>query len=64
LVGDVGKHGDTAQHVAVLGVNGADGQPFGIFVAVLAPVPDFTLPMAGGVQGVPHSLVKLPAVPA
>lgn len=42
----------------------ADGQPFGVNLAVLAAVPDFALPVAVALQCLPHGAVKVCPVAA
>eukprot|EP00659_Diplonema_papillatum_P013429 gene13429-biopygen13469 len=56
--GDVGKHGDEVGDRLLAVAHGADGQPAGVQLAVLAPVGDLALPVAVGRQLVPHGRVE------
>ena len=56
--------GDVARHAHVMGgqrmrvAHRADGQPFQVDLAILAPAPQFAAPETGGDQFIPHGLVK------
>jgi hypothetical protein len=52
--GDVGEHGHEVGDLALAVAHGADGQPAGVELAVLALVVDLALPVAFGGQLVPH----------
>ncbi len=56
--GDVGKHRDEVRDRLVAVAHGADGQPTGVELAVLATVGDLALPMPVGGQLVPHRGVE------
>ena len=60
--GDVGEDADEVAGFAVVAPHGADGQPLRVEFAALAPVPDFALPMAFGVEVVPHGDVEAAVV--
>ncbi|MNC62681.1 hypothetical protein D3C75_1127270 [compost metagenome] len=55
---DVGKYRHKVGDEAVLVAHGADGQPAGIQLAILAPVGNLALPMPFGGQLVPHGRVE------
>ncbi|MNQ63195.1 hypothetical protein D3C85_775690 [compost metagenome] len=55
---DVGEHADVVGDLVVAVANGADGEPFGVGVAVLATVPDLPLPVSFTLQLVPHGGVE------
>src|SRR5690606_23705977 len=52
------EHTDEVGDLVVAVAHGADGQPFRVQLAVLAPVPDFPLPVPVGCQAVPHGGVE------
>src|SRR5450759_3284611 len=57
-VADVAEDTDVVGRPALLVVDGADRQPLGVDLAVLAPVPDLAPPAAGGRQGGPQVAVE------
>ncbi|MNO34805.1 hypothetical protein D3C76_248490 [compost metagenome] len=56
--GDVGEHGDEVGDLALSVAHGADGQPAGVQLAVLAFVVDLALPVALIGQLVPHGGIE------
>jgi hypothetical protein len=62
--GDVGKGADVVGDLALSITYRSDAQPFRKDFAALAPVPDFTLPVAGAHQAVPHRIVEAGVMPS
>ncbi len=56
--GDVGEHGDEVGNLAFSVAHGADGQPAGVQLAVLALVVDLALPVAFIGKLVPHGRIE------
>src|SRR5690348_8770732 len=61
---DVGGNRDVVRRMAALVAHSRDGRPSWIHFAILAPVPDLPLPLAGAQQASPHRLVELRSLPA
>jgi len=57
-LGDVDMGADIMGNRAVIAFHHGDDQPFGINFAILAPVPNFSLPCPGALDGFPHSGIK------
>ncbi|MCY1425710.1 hypothetical protein D9M71_415050 [compost metagenome] len=55
---DVGEHTDVVGDLLLAIAHGADGEPFGVGLAVLAAVPDLALPVPFAIQLVPHGGVE------
>ncbi|RMO12329.1 hypothetical protein ALQ47_05261 [Pseudomonas cichorii] len=56
--GDVGKDGDEVGDESILVAHGADRQPAGVKLAILAAVADFSLPVSFGPQLMPHGRIE------
>ena len=56
--GDIGEHSHEVGDLMIAVAHGADGQPAGVELAILALVVDFALPMAFGSQLMPHGRVE------
>ena len=56
--GDVGEYANEVGDLVVGVAHGADGQPLGVELAILALVPDLALPVAIGGKAVPHGGVE------
>ena len=63
LLGEVGEHAQVIDGLALFVADGNDGQPFRVSLGILAPVPDFALPVAELDERGPHGLVKSGIVP-
>ena len=57
-LGDVELRADVIGDVSLFVPDNRDGKPCGIELAILAAVPDFSLPRACTVDGVPHGPIK------
>ena len=58
-LGNVGQGGHVMRGLVIWGSDGGDGEPLGVGLAILAPVPDFSFPYAGAVQQAMHRPIKV-----
>lgn len=58
LLRNIGEQRHPAMNFAVFADDGVDGEPFRVQLAVLAPVPNLPLPLAGGLDRLPHGPIK------
>ena len=60
---DITEYSDMVGGVALFVLHHVDGQQLGVDLAILAPVPEFTLPLAGLFERAPHGLEEGLVVP-
>ena len=60
----VRENADVMRSLPLGVLDAADGEPLGIHLAVLAPIPDFALPQAVCLDVAPHLAVKTAVMPA
>ncbi len=64
VLGDLGERAHVVSDFSLGVPDAGDGQPFGIYLAILAPVPHYALPVALFIEGQPHPLVERLALTA